>query len=383
MKGLCANTVSVALLLLLTGCGSGNRPTAAQREPVTGQPIKYARRFAMQVREGYTLLYLFGNRSNFDTTARFIVYAKGSSTRPVLAGYQPVESPCRQIAALSSIYASMLFELGAVDQLAAIDNIDYVVNPAIQARYQAGHLKELAKGPEIDLEQTILLKPDIVFTYGMGDSQHDLAGRLQRAGIPVAVSLDHLESSPLARAEWIKFYGVFCAQSTRADSIFALVEQRYLALKQDVPPGGKRPSVLSEIKYGDVWYVPGGRSFMAQLINDAGGDYVWSTDTSSGSLPLSFEEVFLRASEAEYWINLAGIRSKEALLSTEPRYAQFAAFKTDRIYNNDKVTNRLGYSTYWETGMIHPERILGDLRRLFRSTPATPADSLFYYRHIE
>src|SRR5690606_5534333 len=104
-----------------------------------------------------------------------------------------------------------------------------------------------------------------------------------------------------------------------------------------------KPSVFSEIKYGDVWYLPGGKSFMAQLLNDASADYIWKSDSSAGSLPLSFEQVYSKAKDADFWLNLPLIKTKKELLSYENRYSEFKAFKDGKLYNNTKTTNDKGY----------------------------------------
>src|SRR5262249_28369666 len=142
--------------------------------------------------------------------------------------------------------------------------IDYVINPEIIAKYNQGQLPELAKGPEPDLEKTIALRPDIIFMFGMGQGR-DVDPKLAQSGIPVAVSLDHLEKTPLARAEWIKFSAVFLGREATADSIFNETEKSYLALQALAKQATSRPVVLTEIKYGDTWYVPGGKSYVAQL----------------------------------------------------------------------------------------------------------------------
>jgi iron complex transport system substrate-binding protein len=345
--------------------------------------VRYAKRFAIVNHADYTLVYLFGNRTNFDTTARFLIYtddAVATNTRLNTIG---IKTPCKKIAAMSSIYASMFCELGVINQLAAIDNIDYVNNTEIIKKNKDGLLKELSKGPEINLEQTIALQPDILFTFGMGDPQKDLNEKLLRTKIPVAVSLDHLEESPLARAEWIKFYAAFAGKQERGDSLFNVVEKNYETLKAIAKTATSQATVFSEIKYAEVWYMPGGKSFMAQLIADAQGHYLWHDDKNTGSLPLSFEQVYAKAKDADVWINLSGVKTKKELLGFESRYSAFKAFKTGQMYNNNKFTNALGYSTYWETGMIHPDRILSDIIQLLHpELKSQIKNDLYYYQQI-
>lgn len=356
------------------------QPSGAHSASVNKETsIKYARRFAIRKEDNFTFVYLFGDRNNYDTTATFIIYPDSVDPSKLPASGVLIKSPCKKIAALSSIYATLFCELGAENSLAAIDNMDYVNNSVILQKFSEGKLKELAKGPQVDLEQTVVLNPDILFTFGMGEGEKDKDKKLTQTGIPVAISVDHLEESPLARAEWIKFFAVFVNKEKKADSIFAEVEKNYLELKALAEKTSGRPTVFNEIKYSDSWYMPGGKSYVAQLLNDAAANYLWRDDTKAGSLPLSFEQVFAKAKDADFWINLSTLKTKKELLGFETRYAEFKAYKTGNLYNNTKVTNSKGYSIYWETGMIHPDRILSDMIQIFHPELRSQIKQDFYY----
>jgi len=375
----------ICIFLILINCFTACKNPEPVSAPSAGKEnsVKYAKRFAIREDKNFTRVYVFGDRRNYDTTSTFVIYSGSESLDFLPAKGIRIKSPCEKIAALSSIYATMFCELGAVDKLAAIDNIDYVNNPLIIRKYREGKLKELAKGPQIDLEQTIVLNPDIVFTFGMGNGDKDKDTKLEQTGIPVAVSIDHLEESPLARAEWIKFFALFVNKRKEADSIFDQVEKRYGELKAIAAQTTSRPTVFNEIKYSDSWYMPGGKSFVAQLLNDAAADYLWKDDANAGSLPLSFEQVFAKAKEADFWINLSTLKTKKELLGFESRYAEFKAYKTGNLFNNTKITNSKGYSNYWETGMIYPDRILSDLVQIFHpELKAQVRQDFYYYEQI-
>lgn len=367
-------------LILFTFCGT---PKQGEENPdlkeQTQSDVKYAKRFSIIRHKNYDVLYLFGNRENQDTTSTFVISSETLSEKPAIKNATWIKGSCKKIASLSSIYSAMFSELNCVDRIAAIDNIDYVNDSQIISKFKKGELKELARGPQIDLEKTIVLNPDIIFTFGMGDWEKDLDEKLRRTGIPVAISIDHLEETPLARAEWIKFFALFVGKKNEADSIFKNVEQSYLNLKSEAALTKERPTVFSEIKYSDAWYLPGGKSYVATLFNDASADYLWKNETRAGSLPLSFEQVYAKAKDADYWINLSTVKTKKELLGYESRYAEFKAFKTGNLFNNTKHTNNFGYSDYWETGMIHPERVLSDLIGIFH--PAKRG-TFYYYEQL-
>lgn len=374
-----------AFLLLFAACKTpGKHSEDYFPELKKDTSIKYARRFAIADAEKYTVVYLFGNRNNYDTTATFIIYPDSAPLPPAEKTISQIKIPCKKIAALSSIYATILCELGSLDHLAAIDNIDYVNNTQIIDKFNKGQLRELARTPQIDLEKTIVLNPDIIFTFGMGEWEKDTDKKLGQTKIPVAISVDHLEETPLARAEWIKFFAVFVNKRKQADSLFNEVEKNYFELQAIGRKATARPTVFNEIKYGDSWYMPGGKSYVARLLNDAGADYLWKDNDQFGSLPLSFEQVYAKAKEADFWINLSTLKTKKELLSYESRYAEFKAFRNGNLFNNTRVTNKYGYSNYWETGMIHPDRILSDLILIFHpELKSQIKNDLYYYERIE
>lgn len=343
----------------------------------TNNLVKYAKGFSLTQYEGFVKMAVFGNRYTNDTTSVFVISKDTAGLKNRFNSAFIIKSPCNRIAALSSIYANMFCELGDLDKLIAIDNMDYINNVQLISKNRAKQLAEIAKGPKVDIEQTVKISPDIIFTFGMGKGDKDKDEKLEQTGIPVAISVDHLEESPLARAEWIKFFAAFTGRMNEADSIFNTVEKNYLQLMEEAIAVSFRPTVFSEIKYSEFWYMPGGNSYMARILKDAGATYLWSDNTNFGSLPLSFEQVYARAKNADYWIHLSTLRSKKELEASETRYTSFKAFKTGNLYNNTLHTNSKGYSDYWETGMIYPDRILSDLIGIFH--PELKNKNEFYY----
>lgn len=367
--------------LALASCqGNHTETNTAQNTPVTRDSLHYAKRFAIKHEKEYTILEIYGNKDNQNVTSTFILYPGKKPVYSIDAYY--VKIPVKRVASMSSVYSLMLMALGEANSIAAIDNAEYYTNPFIQKQVSEGKIIELSKGPQIEVEKTLALKPDLLLTFGMGDPEGDLDKKLLQAQVPVAISLDHLEETPLARAEWIKFYACFFNKQRMADSIFSASEKKYQELKAMVKEEAKKPTVLTEIKYGDTWYVPSGISYMASLIADAGGDYFWKDDQKTGSTPLSFETVYAKAKDCDVWINTYNLNSKKELLAYDARYGLFKAYKEDRVYNNNKEQNAKGYSNYWETAMLQPEAVLADLIAILY--PARLPDHVFtYYKKLE
>ncbi len=344
--------------------------------------VKYAQRFSIWNGKDFKVIHLLAKAKSNDTTDTFVLY---DSIQPPLdfKNTHYIKRPCTRIAALSSIYANMIAEVGCLNNIIAIENIDYYNNPEIIKAVESDKIKQVQRNPDIDKELVLKLKPDIIFAFGMNQSSNDFDAKIIGAGIPVVMSLDHLERSPLARAEWIKFFAAFVNKSDEANIIFAGVEKDYLELKEMSKHYTDKPNVLTELRFGDVWYVPGGKSYMAQLINDANGNYFWKEDTATGSLQLSFEAVYKKAQSADLWLNVSLCTTKEQVIAQDKRYADFEPYKKNGIYNNNLNCNKLNYSTYWETGMIYPNRILSDMIQMFHKQAKEDLKRpFFYYRQL-
>ncbi len=103
--------------------------------------LKYAKRFSITELDSCTIVCLFGDRNNYDTTNVFVIYKTATQPTYFYPNTHFIKSPCKKIAALSSIYASMFYELGVIENLVAIDNIDYVVNSEIISKHKNNNLK--------------------------------------------------------------------------------------------------------------------------------------------------------------------------------------------------------------------------------------------------
>lgn len=353
------------------------KQTIENSKPIT---LSYAKRFTIKKEKDYTVLELLGNKHNTEVTATFVLYTDQKPSYHKEAYY--VKTPVTRVACMSSIYTTMIEKLNSLNTIVAIDNVDYYNNAFIQNAVEQHKIVELSKGPHIEVEKTLALKPDLLLTFGMGNPKNDVDIKLLQANLPIAISLDHFEETPLARYEWIKFISCFFGKEVMADSLFSAAEKHYNELKALTKNITVKPTVLTEMKYGDVWYVPAGKSFISHLIEDAGADYLWADDDKTGSIPLAFENVYAKAKDCDVWINMYNINSKKELTSYDERYCLFKAFKDNKLYNNNKTQNSKGYSDYWENGISNPDEVLADLIYIFHPG-LLPDHSFKFYKKIE
>lgn len=366
----------ILYLIFVCACSTETKKTTSEHQ----KQLLYAKRFNIKKNNDYTILEILGDKKSNRITATFILYKQQKPTYHKDAFY--IKIPVTKVACMSSIYTAMIDELKAIHTIVAIDNVDYYNNSIIKEKVKNHSVLELSKGPFIEVEKTLALQPDLLLTFGMGNPKNDVDQKLMQANLPIAISLDHLEETPLARAEWIKFVACFFDKEMLADSLFSITEKNYRQLTAITKTLSQKVTVLTEIKYGDAWYVPAGNSYMANLLKDAGANYVWANETGFGSIPLSFETVYSKAKHCDFWINLYNIHSKKELLQYDERYALFQAYQNGNLYNNNKVKNDKGYSNYWETGISHPDAILKDLISIFYPH-LIHHPSLSYYQRID
>jgi iron complex transport system substrate-binding protein len=118
------------------------------------------------------------------------------------------------------------------------------------------------------------------------------------------------------------------------------------------------------------------------VINDAGGNYLWQTTESSVSLPTALENVYMKALNADFWLNIGTADSKTQIISIDPRLADLQSFKKGNLYNNTKRRIPDGGNDYWEGGCINPDIVLKDIATILHPE-LFPGDELIFYKNAD
>ena len=141
------------------------------------------------------------------------------------------------------------------------------------------------------------------------------------------------------------------------------------------------PKVMLNTPYADSWFMPSTTSYIARLIADAGGDYIYQQNTSNHSLPIDLEQAALLTIQADIWLHVENINSLDDLRRQLPKFAQMPCVQRGEVYNCDKRRVAGGGNDYWESGVVHPDVILRDLIKIFHSELVS--EEFVYYRKIE
>lgn len=284
-----------------------------------------------------------------------------------------VRTPVERSAVFIAPHCQLMYELGCPQAIRGVCDLDYINIPDVKKRAAlSGNTS--AQNPIVncgssmapDIERIIALKPETILLSPFENSGG--YGKLDKLHIPLIEAADYMESSPLGRAEWMKFYGMLFGNEEgksngisgscepKADSLFAKIEKEYLSLKAQAAGYPKGLSILTERKTGNVWYVPGGQSTIGILLKDANARYIFEDDQHSGSLAMSPEQILAKGKQVDVWAfkYFGGAPLSQAqLLQEYDGYKALAAFNRGNIYQVDTST-----VPYFELTSFHPELLL-------------------------
>lgn len=299
-----------------------------------------------------------------------------------------VRTPVERSAVFIAPHCQLMYEMGCQQAIRGVCDLNYINIPDVKKRAAAGNaaagkasagnvsagnaaarnsIVDCGSSMAPDIERIIALKPEAILLSPFENCGG--YGKLDKLHVPIIEAADYMESSPLGRAEWMKFYGMLFKKDgnapktalaascePKADSLFAKIEKEYLKLKAEAAGYPKGLSILTERKTGNVWYVPGGQSTIGILLKDANARYIFEDDEHSGSLAMSPEQILAKGKQVDVWAfkYFGGAPLSQAqLLQEYDGYKALAAFSRGNIYQVDTST-----VPYFELTSFHPELLL-------------------------
>lgn len=368
----------LASLLLLASCVS-NKKTSLEAFNQDIYTPEYASGFKILGADNVqsTLIQVFNPwQGAKDVEMSYFISRNGEQAPAGFTG-PTIPAGAKQIVCMSSSYIAMLDALGQVDRIVAVSGIDYVSNPYIIAHKDS--IKDM--GPEMNYELLLGLKPDVVLLYGIGDAQTAVTDKLKELSIPYMYVGEYLEESPLGKAEWMVALSELTDSREKGIEIFSEIPKRYQTLKDLTASVEQRPTVMFNTPWNDSWIMPSTKSYMAQLVNDAGADYIYKENTSNSSAPIGLETAYGLIQKADYWINVGMASTLDELKAVNPKFTDAKSVREKTAYNNNLRLTATGGNDYWESAVVRPDIVLRDLIHIFH--PELVSDSLYYYRHLE
>ena len=369
----CFNPILIlSLVLLLSSCfrsGKSGVTVDAQDSVITS-----AKLLSMQRTADYTVVTVADPWKGGVLHQYVLVPAEAQLPTDLPEG-TIVRTPVKNALVYSSVHTSLLNELGAIGTVKGVVDSQYFNDSIIAGGLKAGTIADCGNSMNPTVEKVIDMQPDAILLSPYQDASY---GQIAKMDIPIIECADYLEYDPLGRAEWVKFYGELVGKRAEADSLYNAVVAAYSAVKEMAAGAKTHPTVVTEMVINGIWNVPGGQSYMARILADAGGKYLWADDENTGSLALDFNQVLAVAHDADYWfIKWTNINSLKDLQGAYDLNKEMAAFQNKRVYVCDTDKTR-----FFDRIPFHPEVLLREFAAIMHPE-LFPDFTNQMYHHID
>jgi len=286
-----------------------------------------------------------------------------------------VRVPLQRSVVYAGVHTLAIGELGAISRIAAVADGEWLPasDPAAPL-LASGQITDIGSSMSPLIETVVDLQPDAIL---LSPYESMSRGGIETAGAPLVEMADYMELTPLGRAEWLLLLGYLYGCPSLAHTLYDSIAGAYESLCESVARVETRPRVLTERLTSGVWYVPGGQSYMARMIADAGGDYLWADRNETGSIPLDEAAVIDRAAEADIWLLKDGRDiSRDVIAADVPHADAIKAWPAGTWVCNTIAT------PFFNDIAFHPERVLAEYIGIFH--PEISGDTqLRYFKPIQ
>lgn len=357
MKKRISYILILSVIVLLSSCGGHE---SRQQEDGDTLALRYSSLLTIVEHDGYTVADISNPWKPGKLLHRYYLVPRNDSQTSNFQDGTVIEVPIQRAAVFTTVHCALLTELGLGSHIVGVADAKYIKVPYIQQQIAAGRIVDCGNGLNPVVEKIMDVKPEVIMLSPFENSGG--YGKTEDIGIPLIECAEYMEASPLARAEWMRFYGLLFGESEKADKLFHEVDSSYTALKRQAQKAGEGRSVILDKITGSVWYMPGGRSTIGQMLQDAGARYPWASDEQSGSLSLPFETVLERGGESDVWMLRYSSNHNltfDELLSEYHGYSQLKAFRNHEVYGCN-----VELSQFYEDTPFHPDRLLCDFLQI-------------------
>ena len=342
----------------------------------------YATGFRIVGAEGKqsTILQVSNPWQSANDVELMLFIARGGEKAPKGFRGQVLDGDAERVVCMSSSHIAMLNVMGAVERVVGVSGKDFITNPYIVA--QQDMIADVGYDGNMNYELLVAQQPDIVLLYGIAGAC-TMESKLMELGIPYMYIGEYVEQDPLGKTEWLIALAEIVGCREQGMAYFSQVPQRYEQLRlMAAAATSPTPKVMINTPYADSWFMASTSSYVARLIADAGGDYIYKENTSNHSMPIDIEQAALLTTQADVWLNVENVGSLQALREQYPKFANMPCVVQGEVYNCDKRRVKGKGNDYWESGVVCPDVVLRDLIKIFH--PELESDKeLIYYRRIE
>ena len=315
--------------------------------------VSYAQNFKIySIESGFRLII----KDGFGSDKEFYIFNDTIAIPDEFSDKQIIRTPVRSAITFSSTQWSVFQKLGEINRVKGVLESNYTKNEEILRLVAEGKITDVGMSTNVNAEKLINLQPDLILYTPYPGIDYSHLGQL--SGATMLSFPDYLESHPLGRAEWMKVVGLLCGKEDVTNKWFDDVVRRYETLSERCSSVEEKPTIFSDLPFENQWYVPGGNSYIAKIFADAGGDYIWKDNESTGSLHIDAESVLLKAQQADFWRVINSYDTPftyERLKNENELYPLFKAFEEKQLLVCD--VRECGY---FEKSQYEPDMLLAD-----------------------
>lgn len=373
--------LSIIYMTVFISCKNEIKNTKVVSPTTQESTIKYAKSFDIQTFDGYKTITLNRPWPGTEKKFKYALVEKSGSLKNPEDFDAVVKIPINKIVVTSTTHIPSLEMLGEEETLVGFPNLSYISSENTRDRIAQKKITELGKNEDLNTEMLIDLDPDAVIGFAI-DGNNSTFKTIEKVGIPVLFNSDWTETTPLGKAEWIKFFGALFNKNKEADSIFNSIEKEYNSAKEIANNASETPTVLSGAMFKDVWYMPQGDSWAAKFIKDANGNYLWKDSKGTGSLSLNMESVLEKAHAAQIWIGPGQYTNLADIENASGAYSQFKAFKDAEVYSYSMKKGPTGGVIYFELAPNRPDLVLKDHVKI-QHPELLPEHELYFFDKLQ
>ncbi len=202
MKQIC---FFIIFVLWAVSCTQSKVQNTTGSDLLSSDTIRYAQGFTVQYFDDYTSVEV---RDPWDSTRilqRYLLVDREQSVPGNLPKGTVVRTPIRNIVVYTSVHAAIIDQLNEADKVIGVCEPRYMDTPAIQEGLRAGRIADLGEATSPNIEKIIDIGAEIIIASPFQNAGY---GPAEKLGIPIIEAADYMESLPLGRTEWIRFYGL-------------------------------------------------------------------------------------------------------------------------------------------------------------------------------
>lgn len=306
---------------------------------------------------------------------RLAIFADADAARGYRGAH--IVGAADRIVCMSTSHIAMLDALGRVDAVVGVSGKQYISNERVVSNPD---VKDVGYDSNLNYELLVMLNPDLVLMYGVTAENSAVTAKLRNLGIPYLYLGDYTEESPLGKAEWLVAIAEIVGCRERGVEVFEAIAERYNEIKAGVVRGERIPKVMFNLPYQDVWYMPADGSYMVQLVEDAGGEYIYKgKNITRGSKAVSLEEAYMLVLQSDIWLNVGQCSSLDDLRRAAPHFVDTRVVGCGEVYNNNRRRTTAGGSDFWESAIVHPDVVLAELAAIMSGAESEP----YYYQKLK